>query len=128
MAEAVRYILDANVLIEAKRRYYAFDLCPGFFVPTETALVSAAYRDINKWVQSQDRFSNFEKSRFADDVDAWIIAYAKANNATVVTHEAPAPRSSKIKIPDVCDYFDIKHVNTFEMLVNLGVVFNWVAN
>lgn len=28
---ADRYILDANVFIEAHRRYYAFDLCPGFW-------------------------------------------------------------------------------------------------
>ena len=26
-----RYLLDANVFIEAKRRYYAFDLCPGYW-------------------------------------------------------------------------------------------------
>jgi hypothetical protein len=28
---AKTYVLDANVFIEAKRRYYAFDLCPGFW-------------------------------------------------------------------------------------------------
>lgn len=164
MPDAGKYILDANVLIEAKRRYYAFDLCPGFwdsllyhnskgnlesidrvghdlsegddldswkkqspnfFAPTNSVSISTAYRDINQWVQSQERFSNFEKSRFANDVDAWIIAYAKANNATVVTHEVPAPKSTKIKIPDVCDYFGVKHTNTFDMLRKLGVVFNW---
>lgn len=27
----VLYVLDANVLMEAHRRYYAFDLCPGFW-------------------------------------------------------------------------------------------------
>lgn len=26
-----RYLLDANVFIEAKDRYYAFDICPGFW-------------------------------------------------------------------------------------------------
>lgn len=26
-----KYLLDANVFIEAKRRYYAFDVCPGFW-------------------------------------------------------------------------------------------------
>ncbi|PMD04330.1 DUF4411 family protein, partial [Brevibacterium paucivorans] len=25
------YLLDANVLIEAKNRYYAFDIAPGFW-------------------------------------------------------------------------------------------------
>jgi hypothetical protein len=27
----VTYLLDSNVFIEAKNRYYAFDLCPGFW-------------------------------------------------------------------------------------------------
>ncbi|MGE5540269.1 MAG: DUF4411 family protein [Gemmatimonas sp.] len=27
----MRYLLDANVFIEAKNRYYAFDICPGFW-------------------------------------------------------------------------------------------------
>lgn len=28
---AVNYLLDANVFIQAHRRHYAFDLCPGFW-------------------------------------------------------------------------------------------------
>lgn len=167
MPDTGKYILDANVLIQAKRSYYAFDLCPGFwdsllyhnsngnlesidrvgddlsegddldawkkqssdfFAPTESASILKAYREVNQWVQSQERFSNFEKSKFADDVDAWVIAYAKANNATLVTHEVPAPKSTKVKIPDVCDHFEIKHINTFDMLKKLGVFFNWEAS
>jgi hypothetical protein len=31
MPNARNFLLDANVFIEAKRRYYAFDLCPGFW-------------------------------------------------------------------------------------------------
>ena len=31
MPDTVKYILDANIFIEAKRRYYAFNLCPGFW-------------------------------------------------------------------------------------------------
>ncbi len=27
----MRYLLDANVFIEAKNLYYAFDICPGFW-------------------------------------------------------------------------------------------------
>jgi len=27
-----RFVLDANVFIEAYRRYYAFDICPGYWV------------------------------------------------------------------------------------------------
>ncbi|HKC13576.1 MAG TPA: DUF4411 family protein [Vicinamibacteria bacterium] len=32
MTTRPRYLLDANVFIEAKRRYYAFDICPGFWL------------------------------------------------------------------------------------------------
>jgi len=35
MAESRTFLLDANVFIDAHRRYYGFDLCPGFW----TALV-----------------------------------------------------------------------------------------
>jgi len=149
MPDAVKYILDANIFIEAQNRYYAFNLCPGFwdsllhhnnmgnlesidrvrkelleckdnlatwskkaaglFSSTDSELVTTAYRDIIQWVQSQERFFDPAKSRFADDPDAWVIAYAKANNAIVVTQEASAPKSRKdVKIPDVCNHFNIE--------------------
>ena len=86
----------------------------------------ADYGAIIQWAQSQERFNDAAKSEFASGVDAWVIAYAKANNAIVVTQEASAPKSRKdVKIPDVCDYFDVKHTNTFEMLQKLGIVFYW---
>ena len=165
MSDAVKYILDANIFIEAKRRYYAFELCPGFwasllhhnsignlesidhvgnefsegdglyewkksagdlFVSTSNAPTLAAYGEVNQWVQNQSRFTAAAKSEFANDADAWVIAYAKANNAMVVTHEMPAPTARKnVKIPDVCNNFDIKYLNTFDMLRELNIVFDW---
>lgn len=166
MPDTEKYILDANIFIEAKRRYYSFNLCPGFwdsliyhssmgnlksidrvgselsegddlnawkkhtsnlFASTDDKLVINAYRKINQWVDNQERFSVAEKNKFARDADAWVIAYAKANDAIVVTHEAPAPNSSKVKIPDVCKQFDIEYTNTFDMLQKLNVAFHWEA-
>jgi hypothetical protein len=31
MRSAAHFVLDANVFIEAHRRYYAFDICPGYW-------------------------------------------------------------------------------------------------
>ena len=31
MAEPEKYLLDTNILVEAHKRYYGFDLCPGFW-------------------------------------------------------------------------------------------------
>ena len=96
------------------------------FASTDSKFVLTAYSDIIQWVQSQERFTNAAKSRFADDVDAWVIAYAKANNATVVTHEVSAPKSREdVKIPDVCNHFNVECTHTFDMLQKLGIVFYW---
>lgn len=168
MSDVVKYILDANIFIEAKNRYYAFNLCPGFwdsllhhnsmgnlesidrvgkellegkdnlaawskevsglFASTETEFVVADYGAVIQWVQSQDRFNDAAKSEFSSGVDAWVIAYAKANNAIVVTQEVSEPKSRKdVKIPDVCNHFNVKYTNTFDMLQKLEVVFNWQA-
>ena len=35
MESVLRYILDTNVFLEAYKRYYAFDLCPGFWQSIE---------------------------------------------------------------------------------------------
>jgi hypothetical protein len=32
MSDGRRYVLDANVFIEAHQRYYGFDICPGFWL------------------------------------------------------------------------------------------------
>jgi len=166
MSDVVKYILDANIFIEAKNRYYAFNLCPGFwdsllhhnsvgnlesidrvkkellegkdnlatwskkspdlFASTNSKFVVADYGDIIQWVQNQERFNDAAKSKFANDPDAWVIAYAKANNAIVVTQEVSAPKSRKdVKIPDVCNHFNVKCTDTFDMLQKLGIVFYW---
>ncbi len=60
------YILDANVFIEAKRRYYAFDLCPGFW----DALL---WHQARGEVMSIDRVKK-ELERGKDDLTEWAIS------------------------------------------------------
>ncbi len=161
------YLLDANVFIEAHRRYYAFDICPGFWVAlanhngtgnlksidrvkteefargtdgllnwARTAVpgdffanssdtdIIQAYRDAVNWVNSQTRFSQAAKNEYAQSVDGWLIAYAKARGMILVTHEERAPASrNSVKIPDVCDAIGVTCRNTFEMLRDLGSSF-----
>ena len=49
-AAAERYVLDANAFIQAKRRFYGFDFCPGYW----RALI---------WHQKQGRLCSIEKVR-----------------------------------------------------------------
>ncbi len=59
------YLLDANIFIEAKRRYYAFDVCPGFW---EALLAHHG----NGNLRSVDRVRT-ELVRGADDLAEWVI-------------------------------------------------------
>jgi hypothetical protein len=60
------YLLDANVFIEARRRYYGFDFCPGFW----------------EWIiEANRRGSVFSVERVrdqligpGDELDEWVRA------------------------------------------------------
>ena len=58
------YLLDANVFIEAKRRYYGFDLCPGFW----HWLVEAGENEI---AFSVDRVRD-ELIGAGDELEEWV--------------------------------------------------------
>ena len=92
------------------------------FLSTDEQDVVDSYRDAMAWVQSQAQFFAAAKAEFANVADGWLVAFAKAKNCIVVTHEVPEPnRRNKIKIPHVCQALDVRYVNTFEMLRDLGV-------
>jgi len=59
-----KYLLDANVFIEAKRRYYAFDVCPGFW----DCLV---WHHQDACVHSIDRVRE-ELERGGDELKEWV--------------------------------------------------------
>lgn len=59
-----KYALDSSIFVEAKRRYYAFDLCPGFW-------------DSLLWHQERERLSSIDRireelERGGDDLTHWI--------------------------------------------------------
>jgi hypothetical protein len=158
------YVLDANVFIEAARRYYAFDLAPGFwqhlsyfasigrihsidrvrqelergkddladwvrnecfgngFASTNDAGILQSYSSVMAWVQAHPQFSGGAKANFAAVADGWLVAYAKAKDGIVVTHEVPEPGArNRVKIPNVCQAFNVPFLDTFKMLRALGV-------
>lgn len=177
MAVGKRYLLDANVFIQAHQQYYGFDICPGFwdalchqhrtgrifsidwvkkelvrpksqaqeeedavedilrewirknlpssfFKGTRDKNTLKAYKDIMTWVQDGARFTPAEKAKFAQGADGWLIAYAKASDMLVVTHEAEVPpESSRVKIPNVCRAFHVEYCDTFNMLRDLDEQF-----
>lgn len=57
----MKYLLDTNVLIEAKNGFYAFDLCPGFWSWIKS------YPDMKSIRSVQDEILNGN-----DDLSSWI--------------------------------------------------------
>ena len=159
------YLLDENVFIEAKNRYYAFDIAPPFweslidyskrgfiqsidlfkkkmekyddelaewikagnmseaFMTTDQEDVVAEYRGIVNWVQNNPQFNNAARATFANDPDGGLVAYAKAKDCIVITHETPKPAKSRVMIPNVCVQFKIPYRDTFQMMRELGIRF-----
>ena len=77
------------------------------------------------WVQNNPQFHTAAKSKFAAVADGWLVAYAQAHSAVVVTHETFRSNArSRALIPNVCQQFNVRYLNTFEMLRQLGVQFD----
>lgn len=165
MSSNLRFVLDANVFINAHRRYYSFDLVPSFwttlaheslkenvlsidkvrdelinsdeedklsnwaksefaprFESTDDIEVFQSYRDIMDWAVAQTQYHAYAKTEFASVADSWLIAFAKANDCILVTHEEyKADIKRKIPIPNVCRPFGVEYMNTFQMLRKLNL-------
>lgn len=160
-------LLDANVFMEAHKRYYAFDICPGFwacivhcqtqgklmsidkvkqeietgndklwewveknapadlFQSTNEQKMQDAYSKVMQWV-SQQPFTNEAKTGFAGGADGWLVAHAEVNGMKIVTDEIlNLAIKRRVPIPNVCVQFDVPYQNTFAMLRELEVKFQW---
>ena len=97
------------------------NLTGDFFLDTDSCFDD--YIEIINWANSKNSFykpSAIQKFLTADLADPWLVAYAKANNCTIVTCEKSEPnRKSSIKIPEVCNDFEVRHINTVDLLREL---------
>ncbi len=165
MSNEVKYLLDANIFIQAHQTYYAFDIAPSFweqlihsaeqdklisidqimnelknsnkddplsfwatnkfkdwFMSCSDDGVYQSYSEIMEWAQNHEHFKPSAKEEFARSADSWVLAYAKACDYTIVTHEVYDSNIKKrIKIPNVCEAFDISYIDTFTMLRDLNI-------
>ncbi len=81
------------------------------------------------WVQQNSQYFTHAKEDFAIGADGWLVAFARVEAVTVITNEESAPDSKRsIKLPDVCNRFELQCENTFTMLRALNIQFNWVES
>ncbi len=95
-----------------------------FFLPVDN-LTTTSMSQIANWVNSSSAgFSRHQIQVFLSCADPFLIAYALAHNYTVVTLETPSlnkkSTKSKIKIPDICQYFNVPCVTIFQLLRQEG--------
>jgi Domain of unknown function (DUF4411) len=102
------------------------ELPDSFFHGTGGKDVTGVYSQIMLWAQRSSQYTAPAKAKFATEADGWLVAYASAHGNTVVTNEQPRPESkNRILLPDVCAQFEVRYLNTFEMLTELSVRFEW---
>jgi hypothetical protein len=166
------FLIDSDVLITAKNRYYAFPICPGFwdsllhahslervcsidrvkqelllgrddddlvhwvgqkvpadfFLGSEGKEVVAAFSQVMLWVTRHQQYRDEAKAKFATGADGWLVAHgiAGGHERIVVTNEQPRPESrNQIKLPDVCNAFDVRFEDTFSMLHELQIQYHF---
>ncbi|MEJ5260344.1 MAG: DUF4411 family protein [Anaerohalosphaeraceae bacterium] len=75
------YVLDANVFIEASRRYYAFDLAPGFWESLihfgKSGQVKSIDRIKQELLRGHDELSDWVQKNFDD-------AFASTNEPKII--------------------------------------------
>ncbi len=98
----------------------------GLFVTSAEQQVSGAFSEMQEWVWHNDQFLPAAKDKFARDVDGWIIAYAFVHGAIVVTQELfNSDVKKRVPIPNLCRQFNVYYCDTFKMLHDFGVRFEW---
>ncbi len=87
-------------------------------------------RDIDDDVQIKLRTILEKFPRLVDTIrdrsmaDPWVIAHAMSADATVVTKEMPSNSVKRIRIPDVCQEFNVRCIDDFIFLKEVGIRFN----
>ena len=98
----------------------------GLFVQPDTD-VQEAYRAVIAHVMEHYP-DNQARRRFLNRADPWVIAHTLAKGGTVVTLEMRAPdNSQQVKIPNVCNRFNARSINTYDMLERTGGIVEWLA-
>lgn len=92
-----------------------------FFLRQETEIVQQHVRTVLK---AFPQLINIGANRSM--ADPWVIAHAMAEQAVVVSKEylmRPGQKSSQIKIPDVCNHFNVTCITDFNFIDELGIKF-----
>lgn len=102
------------------------EVTSGSLVDTSASDVVQAFTDIVNWVQQNSQFTSVAKNDFAATADGWLVAYAVVNGTYVITNERFKPDvQNDVTLPNVCREFGVDYQDTYALLRDLGVHFDW---
>lgn len=115
-------IFDNSSHEDELRQWCDDNLHSEFFINTDSVLQN--YITIVNWTNSMsDHYTDSAIQEFleTDLADPWLVAFAMSNHWTIVTYEKSEPnRKNRIKIPEVCNQFNVRYINTIEMMRELN--------
>lgn len=94
------------------------------FIPVSRDDIQEKFADVAQYVAKLGGKKQEFIAEFLSKADPWLIATAAVIGGTVVTHEIPVPENStRVKIPNICDAFDVPYITTFQLLNRLEAQF-----
>ncbi len=95
----------------------------------DTSLHINSYQSVVNWAVAKNnhyKASALTEFLSAGEADAFIVAYALTdpNNTTIVTYEkSDLLNKRRIKIPEPCNHFNIRFINSMSLFRELGETF-----
>lgn len=98
---------------------------PELFLSESDEATQIAFAEVAQHVQTQSATMKAgAMEEFLRGADPWLIAKARVTGYSIVTHERLNIQAKrKFLIPNVCEHFGVRYLNTFDMLGNLGAQF-----
>lgn len=95
------------------------------FLAESDAATQGAFGEIAAYIAGlADGMKPGAMEEFLSGADPWLIAKARVNGFTIVTHEQRNPAiKRKFTIPNVCDHFGVLCIDTFDLLQRLDARF-----
>ena len=103
-----------------------------FFIADDSPDVQMNFGKVSRYVSSHPIWESSNKANFlkAGVADGFVIAHAMSYDATVVSNEKLETdiKCKKVKIPNVCQHFNIRCINSDQFIKELQPVFHWKSD
>ena len=94
------------------------------FVDDADDATQEKFAEVAEYVANLENKKPENIANFLDKADPWLIAKASTTDAIIVTHERLDPHNSKnVKIPNICQVFEVECISTYDLLRRLEAQF-----